>query len=415
MTTWTVVIEDSGDKQRPGRTARTILVSLVAVLALGVGVVLTPHPEQDPQPTFSEAALAAAYEDAMSLGNSARLLQASAAESGTTSELLTTQARALQEPGTSQESGTSQEPGTSSPSAASAGTAAPASSTSSPDAAPGMQGRGVAREDLVTGLSSSAARRLADAAQADGGTGRLLAAVGTAQFLEASRLANAWGLAAPTEPASPTTTPIAPDPQATPEAQELAAAGAPATSGGTPEACPSEGSVAEGPVDEGSSNATTPTATPATLGTALSAAVGAELEAVYVYQVAVTRLDPKAGAVAGELLARHQDALRTAEANSVLHCATIPPREAGYRLPAAFASEPAAALGDLESEMLAVYGDLIAVSDGDTRAWAISELLATARRAVAWAIPPVALPGIDVDPTALPPLPSPSTPTPLPK
>ena len=53
---------------------------------------------------------------------------------------------------------------------------------------------------LATELAASASQRLADAAVADGGMARLLAAVGTAQLLQASSLAAAAGAPAPAVP-----------------------------------------------------------------------------------------------------------------------------------------------------------------------------------------------------------------------
>ena len=362
-------------------------MSLVALLVLGVGVAVTPRPEEKRQPTFSESVLDVAYADALSLAGMATLGEPTA-QSSATAELLLSQARALQAPG----AGPAVSP---SPAADDA----PAVSASPPPT-PG---------ELVSALAASAARRLNDATLSDGGTARLLAAVGTAQQLEASRLAAAWGLPAPAVPvisAPPTaTTPAAPVPalpltgsaaEASDDTERSAAETANCLTGPTAPAAGTESDPGLSDMQQA------PTASPANLATALSATVRAEQEAVYVYQVAMSRLQPGAAGVAGSHLKAHQDALRRAEAYSREYCSAIPPREPGYLLPAAFASAPAAALGGLEEDVLAVYGDLIAVAPADARAWAVSTLLATARQAATWSDSRDPLPGIAVTPEELP-------------
>lgn len=401
MTTWTVVIADGKDKQRPGRTARTLLVSLVALLVLGVGVAVTPHPEEERQPTFSESALNMAYADALTLAGMAALGEPTA-PSGVTAELLLSQARALQAPG-AEAAANPRAAANPSPAADDAPTV-----PASPPPTPG---------ELVSALAASAARRLNDAVLSDGGTARLLAAVGTAQQLEASRLAAAWGLPAPGVPAisppSTATTPAVPVPAlpltgSAPEASDDTGRSAAETANClTGPTAPAAGTGS----DPGLSDMQrAPAESPANLAMALSATVRAEQEAVYVYQVALSRLQPSATGVAGSHLKAHQDALRRAEGYSREYCSAIPPREPGYRLPAAFASAPSAALGGLEEDVLAVYGDLIAVAPADARAWAVSGLLTTARQAAVWSDTRDPLPGIAVTPEELPQLPTSSSP-----
>ncbi len=67
-----------------------------------------------------------------------------------------------------------------------------------------------------------------------------------------------------------------------------------------------------------------------------------------------------------------------------MHCVAVPPREAGYTRAPAFLAAPAAGLGALEASALAVYGDLVALSEGQTRQWAIAGLVGAARRAALW-------------------------------
>lgn len=103
--------------------------------------------------------------------------------------------------------------------------------------------------------------------------------------------------------------------------------------------------------------------------------------------------------------------LAEAEALSRAQCVDIPPREAGYTLGPLFLEAPAAGLGSLEAGTLPVYGDLVALSDGSTRQWAIAGLLAAANRAAKWGTDSGPLPGIVVDTAQLPEL-TPDSPAP---
>ena len=138
-----------------------------------------------------------------------------------------------------------------------------------------------------------------------------------------------------------------------------------------------------------------------------------ELEAVYGYQVALTRMDGAPAASASRQLTRHEALATDAEDLSRGHCAPVPPREAGYTLTPEFLASPAAGLGGLEASALTVYGDLVALSEGQTRQWAISGLVGAARRSALWGAETGALPGLAADPQEFPELPAPS-PTPSP-
>jgi hypothetical protein len=282
--------------------------------------------------------------------------------------LLTTQARALTGPDqglTPTATGTAS--GTSSGTASGTGTPAPAGGEA-PTVASAPQ--------LAAALSASSNRRLKDAEAADGGMARLLAAVGTAQLLQASSLATAVGAPAP-EPPAPAEQASAPAAVSPPASARSCLAATPsAAAGGT-----------------------------ATSESALAMTVKTEAETVYGYQVALARLDGSAAGSASQLLARHEAVLAEAEALSRAACANIPPREAGYTLGPLFLEQPAAGLGSLEAGTLPVYGDLVALSDGSTRQWAISGLLAAANRAALWGADSGPLPGIVVDTAQLPQLP----------
>lgn len=368
MTPWCVVDEQTSEKQRTPAWGRLVLVSVVALLVAGTGVVLIPRDSGTPPAIpFSESARARAFEDTLQLSESAAALaEASVPDTGKAGlekavTLLTTHARALLDPAdtspsTSSRSSTPLEPPT----------------DGTPNAKP-------TRAALVTALAGSGQKRLDDAREADGGIARLLAAVGSAQLLEAEELAAAWQLPAPKQ--TPYSTSKGPSGSSVP------AAGTSAT------ACPSTTPI--------------PDAAAATTGTALAASVRAQQEAVYVYQVALRRLDNTA--TAARYLQVHEQMLQQAEALTRASCTEVPASEAGYRLPGKFAQDPASFLGALESSSLPGFGDLVALATGDTRDWAIDGLLAAARRSTAWGADVPALPGIELDAGNLPPLPTPGS------
>ena len=350
-------------KKTPRHWPRIVLVGLVALLVAATGMVILPRDSGDPEPVpFSESARAAAYEDAVALRESAgRLVDAQGSNAADTAladavTLLTTHARALLKAG--------DRPPVESPTRA---------GVTDPDTP----------ADVVTRLSASGGQRLRDAEKADGGTSRLLAAVGTAQVLEAERIAARLKLPAPA-PAGPAASPVPPG-SPVPAASD---------SGGQDAACASAGP------------ATDPAA--ATTASALAAAVRLEHESVYVYQVALKRLPEAEASEAAKSLEAHQQLLKEAELLTRANCADVPRREAGYRLGEHFTEDPAAALGTMEIGSLPAFGDLIALSDGRTRAWAAEALMAATRRALAWGAACPALPGLAVDVEDLPALPTPA-------
>jgi hypothetical protein len=133
--------------------------------------------------------------------------------------------------------------------------------------------------------------------------------------------------------------------------------------------------------------------------------VEAELEAVYGYQAALTRLDPASDVPASHLLEEHQELAADAAAQSRMHCAAVPPQQPGYALNQAFLDAPAAGLGRLEAGTLAVYGDVVALSAGTTRSWAVSALVSAARRTLHWGVDPGPVPGVPLNESGLPQLP----------
>ena len=366
MTTWSVVKDDTREKQWrdffPRLLPRFTLWACVALVVVSLGASVTPaQPRKPAEPPFSEQARAAALSEALRLSAAGEQLGqavpgpasgAAQASISRTVSLLTTQARALLAPGDA-------------PLAA-------ASPTPSPLPPSSVSG-------LVDALASSGGQRLADAAKADGGMARLLAAVGTAQLLQASALAAAAGAAPPAQ---------------VPAAAEV-------TAPERPGACPPESAAASS-----SAGGQHVPSGAATLAAALARAVRTEAETVYGYQVALTRLSGEAAAAAAAQLARHEALLSGAEALSRLHCVPIPPREAGYTLESSFLASPATGLAGLEAATLPVYGDLVALSTGETRQWAVSALLGGSRRAAAWGADTGPVPGLAADPAAFPPLPA---------
>jgi hypothetical protein len=355
-------------KQAPPQWPRMLLVGLVALLVVATGMVLLPRDSADPGALpFSGTARAAAYADAVALRESAGVLaegqptEAAHSALDDVVTLLTTHARALlREEDRLKDA---ERTGTSSP--------APIGSKE-PDSAAA----------LATRLSASGGQRLRDAEEADGGMSRLLAAVGTAQVLEADRLASRLKLPAP---APVVTAPVATAPVVT-----------------APVATPSPGSGGPGLPCPSVSPGADPTA--ATNGPSLAAVVRSEQEAVYVYQVALTRLSDSKAAEAAKHLAVHQQLLKEAEQLTRSNCADVPMREAGYRLGSRFTEDPAAGLGEMELGCLPALGALI--SEGPTRAWAAAALMAATRRGINWGAEPPALPGLAVNPNDLPLLPT---------
>ncbi|WP_264356715.1 ferritin-like domain-containing protein [Pseudarthrobacter sp. MM222] len=375
--------DDTGEKRLGWLTPRFLLrfalLACIALVVVGLGVALTPgNPKQPGEPPFSERARTAALTETLRLRAAGEHLGSSAPGAGQsalarTVTLLTGQARALLSPGQAApvfpsavaaqaNSATQNGPGTQA--------AQPSTGAASPPPAPLPD----SPAGLAAALAASGSQRIADATEADGGMARLLAAVGTAQLLQASSLAAATGVPVP--------------PNADPVPPQLSGS------------CP-------GPVVSAS-----PASGGVTVAQALEAAVRTELQSVYGYQLALTRLGGEPAKAAAGQLARHEALLRGAESLSLRHCVSPPPPEAGYGLAPSFFAAPGTGLAGLETSALPVYGDLVALSEGETRQWAISALLETARGAAAWGAQPGPLPGLSADVESLPPLPDPSTPTP---
>ncbi|WP_307000180.1 DUF4439 domain-containing protein [Arthrobacter sp. V1I7] len=373
--------DDTGEKRWRGLAPRFLprlaLLACIALVVVSLGVALTPgSPKQPVEPAFSEQARAAALSETLRLRAAGEQLGGSAsgagqAALGQTVTLLTSQARALLSPGEVAPVFPSTEAAQASP-ATQAGQTSPGTASSPPAPLPDSPA------GLAAALAASGSQRIADAAGADGGMARLLAAVGTAQLLQASSLAAATGAPVP------------------PQADRLP----PRLSG----ACP--GPLASvSPAGGGAGSGVT-------VAQALQAAVRTELQSVYGYQLALTRLGGDAAKAAAGQLARHEALLSEAESLSLRHCVSPSPREAGHSVAPSFLAAPGAGLAGLETGALPVYGDLVALGEGETREWAISALLHTARAAAGWGAQPGPLPGLAADLESFPPLPAPQPPTP---
>lgn len=379
MTTWSVVNDDTTESGPRRSYLRYAVFALAALLVLSLGFVLIPRePDAPVPPPFSEEARAAAFSDAIRLralavaagdAAAASRQEPTAAASQRAVTLLTVQARALMLP---------------------ADPALPVSSASpsSPQVppSPAQASPPSAAAELANALHTSGAQRLSDAEKADGGIARLLAGTGIAQVLAAEELAARTGttlgtLPGRSQPGSVPPSPAAPNLAAN-TASASSAASSPAASCSATEA---------GPAD---------------LASSFASVARAELELVYAYQAALTRLPPGSVAPASDFLAHHQGLRREAGAAAGAHCGTLPPTPAGYALDAAFLADPAAELGALEAGTLPAYGDLVALSAGADRAWALAALEAAARRTAYWGAATGPVAGMVLDESDLPPFPA---------
>jgi hypothetical protein len=379
---------------------RYAVFALAAAVVLSLGFVLIPRePGAPAPPPISEQARAAAFADtvrlralALAAGDAAgRAGQGpAAAASQRAVTLLTMQARALMLPAEALPAASPTPPGASVSASPATASASAVPSPSAPPPAPSPAA------ELATALHESGARRLADAEKADGGMARLLGGTGITQVLAAEELAVATGTPLATLPG--TTLPGA-FPGSGSSSSSSSAAAAPPSPAASSSAGPGTGS----PV---ASCTTTRTQGGADLASSLTSVVGAEQELVYAYQAALTRLPPASLAPASDFLMQHEDLRHAARDAAAAQCAVLPPTPAGYALDAAFLADPAAALGVLEAGALPAYGDLVALSAGAGRGWALAALQTAARRTAFWGASPGPVAGVILDESALPRLPA---------
>lgn len=366
------------------RPLRFAVFALAALVVLSLGFALVPAEKPAPaQPSFSERARAAAFSKAVDLRTAGMQIASAGAADATVLEpvvtLLTIQARALLGPAPESAPASPPPPSTSG-----------LPSADHPSANLPSAGLPTAAE-LVQALADSGASRVKDAETADGGMARLLAGTGTAQLLAAGRLAAATGMPAPQGHAG-TQGQSGTEGTGVTEGQTSGAAR-------TPAPCTSPSAPAIVPE-------TTGPGTAAGIRQALAAAITAEHQATYGYQAALPRLAPAEEGPASEFLVQHKEQAAAAEERLLSACGAPVPQQPGYVLDPGFLAAPAAGLGKLEAATLAAYGDVVAVSQGQDRQWAMSALQSAAARAMRWGADPGPVPGLALDAEQLPALPA---------
>ncbi|PYI37423.1 hypothetical protein CVS30_15475 [Arthrobacter psychrolactophilus] len=179
--------------------------------------------------------------------------------------------------------------------------------------------------DFVVALNASGGELLSSALTADQAMGRVFAAAGTSQLLQAQNLSTAAGSTSPSSAFLPVRVDFA-----APKGPE----------------CKSVLEPRPG----------------VTIDSALRAAALGEQEAVYAYQVATTRLSEPQFSTSAGLLARHQTKLKVLNEELKVRCLPQTEATAGYALDAQFTTAPAPALAALEADLTRLYADLAALS-----------------------------------------------------
>ncbi|WP_194266060.1 DUF4439 domain-containing protein [Arthrobacter yangruifuii] len=379
------------------RARRLVLFLALGAVVLSFGLVAGSSGASDPAPTFSETALADARAAARNLAAEAQALAGEgqdplATELRQQAEGLRTQAALLADTGQAQRS------------SAAAGGGARTADAADPQT-----------PEYLQELAESADVNLRAAWRADPGTARLLAAAGAAQQVWAAR----GGALAGPDPSGPAGGTGAADrggpgtaaadaggnvPGAgadSPECPDGAVPGA--EPGDEPGTQPAQSSAAAAPSGTGAGAAEFPAAAP-DAAAALRAAVDAEFGTAYAYEVALAQVrPPEAERTQWQTrVAEHES--RGADAVAYLPGLCLPAVApvAGYRLEAAFLQDPAAGLPALEQQFPAVYADLVALSEGGLRSWAIGRLAAVTNELYLQADTVPAAPGLAAVPDDLP-------------
>ncbi len=178
--------------------------------------------------------------------------------------------------------------------------------------------------NFTAALAASANVLLGDSLTAEGAVGRTFASAGTNRLLLASALDKLLGRPTPQSPYLSATGLPAPDAPACRKTKE-----------------PQPGASADA---------------------ALTAAVRAEQQAVYAYQVAGSRLAEPAFGRAAELAGVHRNSLELLNGELARHCLPAVPAVPGFVLAPDFTGAPAAALATLEGQLALVYADVAALS-----------------------------------------------------
>ncbi|GAA1121854.1 hypothetical protein GCM10009582_18930 [Arthrobacter flavus] len=197
---------------------------------------------------------------------------------------------------------------------------------------------------FVTDLFSSAQQNLDAAVTAEPGIARLLASIGTSQRRQALALADLQGLKAPAPGPLPTVT-----------------------------AGPSPTCAAATPRD-GASGDSTPRADTRPVdypeADLLGEAVAAEHRSAYAYEVAAARGSDPSTLV--EFAGQHASAAAAGEILlQTITCPQPDPQAPAFALDAAFFDDPEATLAALNSELITMYADLVGLTEGPARLWAV--------------------------------------------
>ncbi|WP_449372367.1 DUF4439 domain-containing protein [Arthrobacter psychrolactophilus] len=179
--------------------------------------------------------------------------------------------------------------------------------------------------DFVVALNASGGELLSSALTAEQALGRVFAAAGTSQLLQAQNLSSAAGSTSPGSRFLPVRVDFA-----APKGPE----------------CKSVLEPRSG----------------VTIDSALRAAALGEQQAVYAYQVATTRLSEPQFSTSAALLARHQTKLKVLNEELKVRCLPQAEAAAGYTLDPQFTTSPAPALAALEADLTRLYADLAALS-----------------------------------------------------
>ncbi|MCC3303095.1 DUF4439 domain-containing protein [Arthrobacter sp. zg-Y895] len=250
-------------------------------------------------------------------------------------------------------------------------------------------------EPYVRALAASAKANLQAAWRADAGTARLLAATGAAQQVWAARTAGLYGLTLPETNGPRTGDPVAASDATDEPAKEKKLPNCPDAGAG--------GNAVETAAGTPSGGASAGSAAP-DAAAALKAAIDAEFGAAYAYEVALAQ-DPSAVTL-GEQWQTRMSAHESRGTDAVAYlpdlCLPAVAPVAAYRLDAGFLRNPAGALPALEQQFPAVYADLVALSEGDLRGWAIGRLAAVSAELYLQADTVPATPGLDAVPEDLP-------------
>ncbi|MDN3905120.1 DUF4439 domain-containing protein [Arthrobacter sp. YD2] len=369
---------------------RAVLFIALTAVILSFGMVAGTPGARDAPRTFSETALTEARASARSLAAEARVLAEGA--SGRTAAELEGQMNVLQEQaallaGPGRDTGSGHRSSTEEPlfpSGAASEPAAGRQAVDSPDA------ETQAAERYLRQLAASARTSLHSAWRADAGTARLLASTGAAQQVLAERTADLYALDVP---------------EAGPDAGLTGTSAAPAGAG-TAASKALNGSDSSGKdcPDQAGSGTVAVAPEKVDAAAALNAVIDAELGTAYAYEVALAQ-DPQAGEYGAEWrrLAQAHEAGGTAAVPFLADvCLPVVAPVAAYRLDGDFLQDPAGSLPLLEERLPSVYADLVALSEGALRGWAISRLgtVSTDLYRDAEAVP--AAPGLAAVPDDLP-------------